>query len=84
MTDREFIHKLSEVYTERRSDISDICKHYLKTGELKESLAENRWIQAKIPGTDIEVEYDTLTTEVSYHKPLEQWKACILHNYSND
>jgi hypothetical protein len=79
----EFILFLRDLYTEKRSDVVDIIDKYLTTGNA-EDYSEQRFIQATIPGTNIEVEYDTLTTLMSYHTPLEQWKDCENHKYLGD
>lgn len=73
MTDNEFIRWLSINLAERRSDISDMCTDFLELGiEPKVEDIESRYIKARIPGSSIEVEYDTLTTLLSYHEPLQQ------------
>ena len=77
MTDREFIRKLSDLYGENRSDVAELCDIFLVTGKLPKNYknyVESRFIQGKIPNTEIQIEYDTLTTHISYHIPLKQWE----------
>lgn len=83
--ERQFIEWLAREFAERRSDVNELCNSFLETGEIPENPSfEHRYIQATIPDTDFEIEYDTLTTEISYHTPLEQWSQCINHVYTND
>ena len=85
MTDREFINWLAFNLAERRSDISDMCTNFLENGtEPKIEDIESRYIQATIPGTEIEIEYDTLRTIFEYHKPLQQWERIDDCTYRND
>lgn len=80
----EFIQWLATAFAEKRTDVTEICEQYLKDGRVPDPKnIERRYIWARIPGTDIEIEYDTLTTEVSYHKSGEQWEQCIEHEYYN-
>ena len=51
--------------------------------EIQEQLKESRYTKARIPETDIEVEYDKETGELSYHLPLHQWEQCRYHEYSD-
>jgi hypothetical protein len=82
MTNEQFINWLANELSEKRSDISELCQKQLKgDNNFTSKDIEHRYIQARIPNTDIEIEYDTLTTELSYHKPLEQWEQCVNHNY---
>ena len=82
MTDKEFIKLLAEKYAELRSDVSDACYDQLSEKfNPEEFTPEHRFIQARIPHTSIEIEYDTLTTELSFHTPLCQWELCIEHKY---
>lgn len=64
---KKFIKMLSRAYEENRSDVSDFCNEFLETWEVPLSITpEKRFIKASIPNTKILVEYDTLTTEISY------------------
>lgn len=85
MTDKQFINWLAVELAEKRSDISDLCQNFLKDGTLPHrDNIEHRYIQAKIPNVNIEIEYDTLTTELFYHTPLNQWEPCIDYKYLNE
>jgi len=84
MTDREFIEWLLKQYIEKRSDVFNICMKFLETGEADKSMIESRFIQAEIPDTGIEIEYDTLTTLIHYHNPGNFWDQCINHKYVKD
>lgn len=83
MTDKEFIQELADACREKRSDITEICEHFLRTGKLREDWIGSRFVKAKIPKLSIEVEYDTLTTEIAYHTPGEYWQQCIDHDYTD-
>lgn len=39
------------------------------------------YVRAKIPGTQIEVEYNSTTQKLEYHMPLQQWEECVDHVY---
>lgn len=43
-----------------------------------------RYIKAFIPGTDIEVEFDTDTRTLQYHRGLAQWEDCVDHTEYDD
>lgn len=75
---RDFLDKLSKEYREKRSDVFEIINAYLCYGEDRISdWMEHRYVRALIPGSEgIEVEYDTLTAHIEYHRPREQWKNC--------
>ncbi len=84
--DKLFIQWLAKRFSEKRSDVTDICVSFLETGVIpSETWVEQRFIQAHIPETDIDVEYDTLTTEISYRKTqsMELWEQCINHEYKD-
>lgn len=72
-------------YSERRSDITDMVEDYLKTGTIPTNFKpESRIISASIPEHDLYVEYDTLTTLLSYKKRTETFlKECEDHDYKD-
>ena len=74
MKERNFIKWLADQYTERRSDVTDLC-------DVRAIIPEYRYVRAMIPNTDIEIEYDTLSTKIMYHRPLSQWKDCVHYEY---
>jgi hypothetical protein len=84
MTPKKFIETLAQMYDEKRSDVSEICRHFLETGEVLSDCTEPRFVKARIPNTGYEIEYDTLTTEMSYHEPLGQWEQCQDHDYYDE
>lgn len=85
MTEREFIDWIADLYAEKRSDITEICDEFLRTGKKPVKVKpECRFIRAMIPNTDIEIEYDTLSTKIMYHRPLSQWEDCVHHEYYDD
>ena len=85
MKEREFINWLADQYAGRRSDVTDLCEEYLRTGKKPvKAIPEHRYVRAMIPESIYEVEYDTLTTEIMYHKPLCQWLPCEHHEYYDD
>lgn len=73
MNERQFIEKLSALYAERRSDVSAICDEFLKTGKFEKTFAEHRFVTGTIPDLDIKVEYDTLTTELSFRRKADKY-----------
>lgn len=83
---RDFLKKLSYAYAEKRSDVSEIIDAYLKNNENKiYDYQEHRYVRALIPGSEgIEIEYDTLTTCVEFHRPKEQWQNCNYIVYYDD
>lgn len=84
MTDRQFIKKLSEHFAERRSDVSAICDEFLKTGKFEKSFTEHRFVTGTIPGTDTMVEYDTLTTVLSFRRPADKYFTTLSNiTYTN-
>lgn len=63
----EFAQKMAELYEENRSDVAEMCRAFVDEGVMPDGDAvEARFVMGKIPGTPIEVEYDTLTTLMSY------------------
>lgn len=83
--DRKFIELLAGLLAERRSDISEICDNYLKYEKyptIKD--IERRYINAEIEELGTYVQYDTLTTEISYNTLENVWKTCKNHEYTND
>lgn len=82
MTEREFIEWIAEQYAGKRTDVTEICDEFLRTGKKPVKVKpEYRFIQATIPNTDIEIEYDTLTTTIMYHRPQSNWKDCTHYKY---
>ncbi len=86
MTDNAFIDYLYKLALEKNSFLEELIEAHKMNNEdlLKKLDLGSRYISAKIPNTDIEVEYDTYVTELSYHEPGEFWKECIDHEYKND
>lgn len=72
-------------YSERRSDITDLVDHYLKTGSIPPNFKpESRIISAYISEYDLNIEYDTLTTHISYKHRREQFlKECDDYDYKD-
>lgn len=72
-------------YSERRSDITDLVEHFQNTGTILPNFKpESRIISASIHEHDIYVEYDTLTTLLSYKKRTETFlKECEDHDYKD-
>ena len=67
----EFAQKMAELYEENRSDVAEMCRAFVDEGVMPDGDAvEARFIIGKIPGTPLEVEYDTLTTLMSYRYRL--------------
>jgi len=58
------IEKMANIYTEKRSDVSDMIDKILEGEEINEADAEHRFIKWEHNG--VKYEYDTLTTLVSY------------------
>lgn len=84
---KKFIRMLARAYEENRSDVSDYCYEFLENWDVPMVIKpEKRFIRAKIPGTQITVEYDTLTTELSYidREKTTQWEQCTDHEYGED
>jgi hypothetical protein len=81
MSPEEFIKELAYQLAEKRSDISELCTIYLESGESDFRRIEHRFISARIPGTAIQVEYDTLTTEMEFSEAGALWEPCIDHKY---
>lgn len=85
MKEREFINWLADQYAGKRTDVTELCDEYLRTGKKPvEAMPECRFVRAMIPNTDIEIEYDTLSTKIMYHRPLSQWKDCVHYEYYDD
>lgn len=84
LSPQDFIQFLIETFAEKLSDVVDMCEHYLETGKKPDFPTECRFIYAKVPETDIEIEFDTLTTHLSYHRPLGQWEECVGHDYKDE
>ena len=81
---KKFIRMLARAYEENRSDVSDYCYEFLENWDVPmEIKPEKRFIRAKIPGTRIMVEYDTLTTELEYldESSMSTWEQCTDHEY---
>jgi len=77
-----FIEKMQDAYAEKRSDVADNCENFLKGSDAL-FYSESRYTYAMIPGTEIEVEYDSLTTLIMF-SPVREWKECIRHEYKDD
>jgi hypothetical protein len=71
----EFINKLGDLYVEHRSDVSEMCDMFLKSGVMPDvNMRESRFVKGTLPdGT--ELLYDTLTTHIEY-KPVDgEWEV---------
>lgn len=77
------LERLALLLREKRSDISDILDYIVEGSEWQDSLVEHRFITGKLPdGT--ELEYDTLTTEISYlDKKSDTWVPVLDPGYSD-
>lgn len=42
-----------------------------------------RYIKTTIPGTDIEIEFDTVDNTFEYHRPGEQWELIDPKKYQH-
>jgi len=80
---------LGNMYADLRTDVSEYaieCYDNVRNDkELPLLESEKRYITAKIPGTDIRVEYDTLVTEISFidSRAGSKWEQCVEHEYSD-
>jgi hypothetical protein len=84
MTPIEFIQKMRNEYIEKRSDVAELCEDFLLNGTADFSNIEHRYITASVPDCGgLEIQYDTLSTLIEYHKPGEQWDTCIAHEYND-
>lgn len=77
---RYFIRRMAESYAERRTDVADACNAFLETGKIVIE-PEARFVHAKIANVAC-LEYDTLTTEISYEDANGTWHICDDHTYS--
>lgn len=71
----DFIGKLGDLYVEHRSDVSEMCDMFLKSGVMPDvNMRESRFVKGTLPdGT--ELLYDTLTTHIEY-KPVDgEWEV---------
>lgn len=87
MNDREFIEYLRDTFAEKRSDVSDMCTEYLEKGTIPNAKPEHRFIYATVPNTNIQIEYDTLTTLISYRNKMDEsreYTECIKHKYVDE
>jgi hypothetical protein len=81
--------KLADALAEKRSDISEIVDCIAKGNKWSVKDIEHRLIYAEIPLAKemakervvIRVEYDTLTTELSYENALGEWAQAENHKY---
>ncbi len=83
MTEREFIEYMGKVFANKRSDVAEMCEQFLKVGAVSRE-PEHRFIYASIPNTNIQIEYDTLTTLLSYRNKTDEdveYKECKNHEY---
>lgn len=78
---RYFIRRMAESYAERRTDVSDACNAFLETGKIVIE-PEARFVHAKIANVAC-LEYDTLTTEISYEDANGTWHICDDHTYGD-
>lgn len=73
-------------FSERRTDVVELADHYLQNDGaiLPDFKPEHRFITATIPDYDLIIEYDTLTTLLSYKGRNEQFlKECDDHDYKD-
>ena len=72
-------------FSERRTDVAELAETYLNSGIIpKDFKPEHRFITATIPDYDLIIEYDTLTTLLSYKGRNEQFlKECDDHDYKD-
>lgn len=81
------IEKLAKALAEKRSDIWDILNKIAQGEKWSVRDIEHRFIRAEIPqasGHSITLEYDTLTTTISYFNVRTgEWETAINHRYSN-
>lgn len=92
---RCFLEELSDVFCERRTDVSELADAFLTKGKaLDRTAVEKRFIRANLDKITVpdgyvetEVEYDTLTTEISFAQNLVRnsqdkcWKQAHNHEY---
>lgn len=85
LTPEEFLKKLSENLEYDRSDISNIIDDFLEDGSNNiEGKFDERYVTAKIPDSDITIEYDTFTGTLHSKKLLESWNECIDYEFRAD
>lgn len=97
--DKLFIGWLARQFEERRSDVTDVCDSFAKNREIPADFEfEKRFIKAKIPdnfvildkgtlkplGKAITLEYDTLTTEISFSFDGVNFQQCSGHEYTDE
>ena len=83
MTEREFIEYMGKAFAERRSDVAEMCEEFLQKGTVSRE-PEQRFIYGSIPNTSIQIEYDTLTTLLSYRNKMDEekeYRECKDHKY---
>jgi len=83
MTERQFIEYMGKVFADKRSDVAEMCEQFLKVGAVSRE-PEHRFIYASIPNTNIQIEYDTLTTLLSYRNIMDEekeYRECKDHEY---
>lgn len=78
---KDELKRLKNGLVENRSDIAEILDSIISGEKWDNSQIESRFINADLPdGT--KVEYDTLTTEISYLSPgKDNWEKAIHHEY---
>ena len=85
--DQMLIHleALATALIEKRSDVSDQLFDIIREGEpFHPDAIEQRYIRARLPG-GIHVEYDTLTTLISYLLPgSNEWILAGNEEYEDD
>lgn len=96
--DKLFIGWLARAFEERRSDVTDICDEFAKNHAIPENFEfEKRFVRAHIPTIDcsvytgfgarpgiITLEYDTLTTEISFSLDGKNFSQCVDHEYLDE
>ena len=81
---RDALEKICRLYSEKRSDVSDIATDVLNNEPLDglEEKVEHRYV--KYTHNGVNYVYDTLTTLVEYQKPDGSWKIVSDIQYSDE
>lgn len=91
MKKRRFLQLLSAALLEKRSDLADLIDMFLEdqdsVTEADFAGLEARFVYAEIPPEKragvLKLEYDTLTTELSYQTEDGSWHSCCKHVYQD-
>lgn len=75
------LNRLCNLIKEKRSDIAEIFDAILWDKPWKNNWVEHRFAYAQLPDGTL-LEYDTLTTEISFlAKGESTWKTALNHDY---